>query len=394
MRLCVVSGTFHPEPGGPPTFLYRLLPELVRRGHTIEVITYGEANAPTGYPYRVTRISRRQSIPGRLLALTREVFSAGRRADAFLVSDYGLPVAIANLILRKPLLLKNVGDFAWEFSTRHRWIPTGQTIDEFQIARHSPRVNFLRAVQHWYTGAADAVIAPSHYSAGLVAGWGVPASKVRVIYNALDSVSDLPSRDSARRELGISQPLIVTVARLTPWKGVDGLLRALKAVRRQMPSARLIVVGDGPERSALEREAASLDDAASFVGTQPPERVPLYLRAADVFALFSTYEGLPHIVLEAMQAGTPVVVSDAGGNTEVVTHGENGWVAPKGDEAALAESLLEALRDPELAGSRARAAIESLARFSWPRMVDEYDAALRGLKDLLGFRNPEGLDEV
>ncbi|MEK7809208.1 MAG: hypothetical protein AAB571_09060, partial [Chloroflexota bacterium] len=60
MRLCVVSGTFHPEPGGPPTFLYRLLPELIQRGHSIHVVTYGERDAPTDYPYAVTRISRRQ----------------------------------------------------------------------------------------------------------------------------------------------------------------------------------------------------------------------------------------------------------------------------------------------------------------------------------------------
>ncbi len=377
MRLCVVSGTFHPEPGGPPTFLYRLLPELVRRGHEIEVVTYGESDAPTDYPYPVTRISRRQPIPLRLFHFTRAVLRAGRRASAFFVSDYGLPVAVVNLILRRPILIKNVGDFAWEFSTRHKWIPAGQTIDEFQTAPLSPRVNLLRAVQRWHTGAADTLIAPSRYSAGLVIRWGIPESKVRVIYNALDPVDDLPTRDSVRRELNVDSPLIVTVARLAPWKGVAGVIRALAQVQREFPSARLIVVGDGPERSALEREAASLGDAVLFVGTQPPDRVRLYLRAADVFVLFSTYEGLPHTVIEAMQVGAPVIVSDAGGNIEVVTHGESGWVVPKDDETALAISIIEVLRDPVLAASRAQAASVMLNRFSWPRLVDEYDTALR-----------------
>ncbi len=380
MRICVVSGTFHPEPGGPPTFLYRLLPELVQRGHTIEVVTYGEPAAPADYPYPVTRISRRQPILFRLLAFARAVLRAGRRVDVFFVSDYGLPVAMANLMLHKPILLKNVGDFAWEFSTRHNWIPAGQTIDEFQTAPHSPRVNLLRTVQRWHTGAADTLIAPSRYSAGLVIGWGILPSKVRVIYNALDPVDDLPTRDSVRRELNVDSPLIVTVARLAPWKGVAGVIRALAQVQREFPSARLIVVGDGPERSALEREAASLGDAVLFVGTQPPDRVRLYLRAADVFVLFSTYEGLPHTVLEAMQAGTPVVVSDAGGNVEVVTHGQNGWVVPKGDEAAMAKTLIEVLRDPAEAERRANKATESLDRFSWPLLVDEYDAAIKSLE--------------
>ncbi|MEK7326013.1 MAG: hypothetical protein AAB217_12220, partial [Chloroflexota bacterium] len=70
MKICVVSGTFHPEPGGPPTFLYHLLPDLVRRGHLVEVITYGEPGSPADYGYAVTRISRRQPIPFRLLAFT------------------------------------------------------------------------------------------------------------------------------------------------------------------------------------------------------------------------------------------------------------------------------------------------------------------------------------
>jgi len=116
-----------------------------------------------------------------------------------------------------------------------------------------------------------------------------------------------------------------------------------------------------------------------FVGTQSPERVRLYLRAADLFALFSTYEGLPHTVLEAMQVGTPVVVSDAGGNTEVVTNGETGWVVPKGDERALAAALVEGLNNPALARRYAQTALARLDRFSWARLVDDYDAALRGL---------------
>jgi glycosyltransferase involved in cell wall biosynthesis len=380
MRLCVVSGTFHPEPGGPPTFLYHLLPELQQHGHDIEVLTYGEADAPNTYPYRVTRVSRRQPIPLRLLAFTRAILRAGRRADAFLISDYGLPVALANLILRKPGLLKNVGDFAWEFSTRHHWIPTGQTIDEFQTAPHGVRVNFLRQVQRWYTASADVIVAPSHYSASLVRGWGIATEKVRVIYNALDPIVIHQSRAEARQTLQLdSRRLIVTVARLTPWKGIVHLIRALPEVQRSVPGARLIVVGDGPERAALEKEASPLGESVTFVGTQSPERVRLYLRAADVFALFSTYEGLPHTVLEAMQVNTPVVVSDAGGNVEVVTDGETGWVVTKGDERGLAAALCEALQNPTEAARRAQAAQSQLSRFSWPHLVDEYDLALKSL---------------
>jgi glycosyltransferase involved in cell wall biosynthesis len=358
-----------------------LLPALQQRGFEIEVITYGEADAPTTYPYHITRISRRQSIPRRVFAMARAILQAGRHADAFFVSDYGLPVALANLILHKPSLLKNVGDFAWEFSTRRHWIPTGQTIDEFQTASHSWRVNLLRQVQRWYALAADTVVAPSQYSASLVLGWGIAANKVRVIYNALDPITNNQSRADARRELQLdSAPLIVTVARLTPWKGIVHLIRALPQVRDSVPNTRLIIVGDGPERAALEREAAPLSEAVTFVGAQSLESVHLYLRAADVFALFSAYEGLPHTVLEAMQVGIPVVVSNAGGNPEVVAQGETGWVVAQGDEHALAVALGEALQNPAEAKRRAQTAHSQLDRFSWARLVDEYEAALRALR--------------
>ncbi len=379
MKICVVSGTFHPEPGGPPTFLYHLLPELARRGHIVEVVTYGETGSPADYGYPVTRIPRRQPIPLRLLAFTRAVFNAGRRADVFFVSDYGLPVALVNLVLHRPLVLKNVGDFAWEFSTRHHWIPVGQTIDEFQTAPHSLRVNFLRAVQRWYTRAAACVIAPSHYSARLVKGWSVAPARVQVIYNALDSAVDMPVRETSRQTLGVNGPLLVTVARLVPWKGVAEVIRVLAVVRREFSTARLIIVGDGPQRAELEAQAAPFGEAVLLVGAQPPERVRQYLHAADLFVLFSTYEGLPHAVLEAMQAGTPVVVSDAGGNIEVVTDGETGWVAPKGDEPALSAAIIEALSNPQLAAARAAAATVRLNRFSWLRLVDEYEAALKAV---------------
>lgn len=376
MRICVVSGTFHPEPGGPPAFLFRLLPALQQRGFKIHVVTYGEANSQR-YPYAVTRVSRRYPLPVRLILFALEVWRHGRNADLFFVSDYGLPVAAVNLFLRKPVVLKNVGDFAWEFSTRRGWIPSQQSIDDFQTASHSWRVNMLRAAQRWHTARANIIIAPSRYSASIVAGWKIDPQKIHVIYNALDPVEALPGRAEARRSLGIGQPTIVTVARLAPWKGVDGLIHAFGRLLPQFPSLRLMVVGDGPERSKLERLAGEVSDQIEFVGAQPPQQVWQYLCAADVFALFSTYEGLPHTVLEAMQAGTPVVVSDAGGNTEVVTDGKTGQVVPVGNTERLADAIAGLLGNPARAQHLAAEAKTHLSRFSWDALVEQYSSAIQ-----------------
>ena len=372
MKICVVSGTFHPEPGGPPTFLYHLLPDLVRRGHLVEVITYGEPGSPADYGYAVTRISRRQPIPFRLLAFTRAAFSAGRRADVFFVSDYGLPVALANLGLRKPVVMRLVADFAWEFCQLHGWIPETQTVEAFQTAKHSLRVRLLRQAQAFYTRAASRIIVPSEHVARLVrAGGGTP----QVIYNAIDGkpFADLPPRTG-----GFT---LITVARLAPVKGVDVAIRALAQVRRSHPQARLIVVGDGPARNNLEQlcRELELDRSVQFTGALPVDSVARHLGAADVGVLGSRTEGLPHLALEAMAAGTPLVATRVGGTPEVVADGVNGLLVPPDDPSAMAQAILRLFDDPALGERLTHAGRATLERFSWPRLVDAYEATLLGV---------------
>src|SRR3972149_2710173 len=370
MRICVVSGTFHPEPGGPPTFLYRLLPELVRRGHEIEVVTYGESDAPTDYPYPVSRISRRRPIPLRLIAFTRAVLKAGRWADAFFVCDYGLPVIAANVLLRKPVVLRVVADFAWEFCQRHGWIEAGQSVMDFQTAHHTLRVQLLRWTQVAYARAATRVIVPSEYVARLVRGWG---SNPRVIYNAIELE---PFRDLLVCPAGHD---LITVARLTPVKGVDVIIRAFALLRPMHPPADLTVVGDGPARVELETLCRDLplDESVSFTGALTIDDVARRMAAADGVVLGSRTEGLPHVVLEAMAARTPVVATRVGGTPEVVKDGVNGLLVPAEDPGALAEAVSKLWSDAALADRLQQGGLSTLDRFSWRRLVDEYDEALR-----------------
>ena len=375
MRICVVTGTFHPEIGGPPTYLYHLLPALVERGHEITVVTYGDVAQEFEYPYRVMRVSRRRPIPVRLFWFTWQVWRAARDCDLIFVNGYGLPPAVVNLWLGKPMALKVVSDFAWEYAVRHGLIDSGENIDDFQQRQHGFVVRLLRALQRWYVNRAQAIIVPSRYLAGIVQSWGVPPEKLRVIYNAVDlaAYGHLPVREDARRELHLDGKVILTVARLTPWKGVDRLIALLPRLRDQVPDANLVVVGDGPERADLERlaEQTGVPHAVRFAGQVPRDRVALYLRAADVFVLYSGYEGLPHIVLEAMLAGTPVVASAKGGIPEVIEDGVTGRLVPWGDETRLRDALLKALSDPAKAASWAERAPARIVRdFSWAGLVE------------------------
>jgi glycosyltransferase involved in cell wall biosynthesis len=363
-RLLIASGIFHPEPGGPATYLHELLPELQTRGWDVRALAYG--NAPTdGYPYPLTRIARRP-FPLRQVAYARAVLPLLGWADVVYIHTLGLPLIGSR---RAPRVLKIVGDQAWERAVRRGWVSPVTDIDAFQHARFSLRVEAAKAARSREVRSMDAVIVPSHYLKQMVLGWGVPDERVRVIYNALPPEHAAPQMTpaGARASLGLPDgPLLLTAARLLPWKGVDHLLAALRA----LPDVRLVVAGDGPELDSLKAQAVALGvaDRARFLGRVGRETMPLLLRAADYLVLYSGYEGLSHTILESLRVGTPVIASDKGGNPEIVRDGVNGLLAPYVDRAALTDVLRSAFVPGRRAGLAANSAV-GLERFDFAHMV-------------------------
>jgi|SRR5690554_6721077 glycosyltransferase involved in cell wall biosynthesis len=371
MRLFVASGIFHPEPGGPATYLFRLLPELQARGHEVRLLTFGDAPVE-GYPYPVRRIPRR-FLPLRFADYARAARPLAQWSDLIFANSLGLPLVG---LPPRPRVLKVVGDLAWERAVNRGWIPPTEDIDAFQTRRYAWQVMLLKRQRSREVRRADALIVPSEYLRWMVIGWGAPPERVTVIFNALapDAAASTRSPDDARSELGLPPgPLLLTVARLTAWKGVDSLLRALARV----PDVRLLIAGDGPEEARLRALAGSLrlGERAQFLGRVDRARLATYFRAADYTALYSGYEGLPHVLLESLLSGTPVIASDKGGNPEVVRHGENGLLVPYPDEDALVAALETAFSGD----TRVRLAAGTgagLERFRWPALVEQTAALL------------------
>lgn len=158
-----------------------------------------------------------------------------------------------------------------------------------------------------------------------------------------------------------ADPTVVCVAALRHEKGHDVLLKAFSIVRREVPRARLVLVGGGPGRQELEEQVrtAGLHESVEFVGLVPD--IWTYLRDADVFAVASHNEALGIAIMEAMAAGLPVVASDVGGIPEVVEAGVTGELFAVGDHVQLARHLSDLLRSPERRGSMSAAA-ETAAR--------------------------------
>lgn len=198
---------------------------------------------------------------------------------------------------------------------------------------------------------------------------------------------DLPERASCREQLGWDQNQLVigTVGRLRPQKNLSLLLEALSTLHQassspqagRLAQIQLMVIGEGPLRTQLAAltHRLQLEDTVKFLGERTD--VPCLLRALDLFVLTSRWEGCPLSVLESMAAGTPVLVTNAPGSTEVIKHGYNGVVAQP-DPASVAEGIAKLATMPGFAAQLTQNALAEVhSRFDCARMVAETLAVYR-----------------
>ncbi|OZC37245.1 glycosyltransferase [Marinobacter vinifirmus] len=204
----------------------------------------------------------------------------------------------------------------------------------------------------------------------------MPKSKIQVIYNGIQPLKANPARISElRSELGIPEDSFVygTVSRLDPVKNQTMMLQSFARCLKDYPESYLLMVGDGPERQALEALAASLglSEKVCFTGfiNEPAQHLALM----DAFLLSSHTEGTSMTLLEAMSLGLPAVVTAVGGNVEVVEHELSGLIAPDSDTAAFAKEMVRLQQQTTLREKISEAARDRFqSRFSAEAMVKSY----------------------
>lgn len=210
-----------------------------------------------------------------------------------------------------------------------------------------------------------------------------PKEKVRLIRNGMTPPSLPAGFDAAakKRDLGLGGgPLVGAVSRLHRQKGLVHLVRAAALFGTLRPEASVAVVGGGPLREGLEKEARKwgLRDKFRFLGERAD--APEILACFDVFVLPSLWEGLPYALVEAAAAGRPIVATAIDGVLEVVRDGETGLLVPPANPEALSAAVLRLLGDPALAGRLGRAAREAVPpRFGMEAMIGETAALYRNL---------------
>lgn len=374
MNILIPSGIFPPDIGGPANFVPRIAQWLALRGHVVNVVCWSDelVGDDGQYAFRVYRIARRGSRFSRLLKTVMQLYRLGRSADVIFANSLDLEARIAASLLRKPELHKVVGDRAWEIARVSGWY--ADTIDDYQIGKKPFRLRLLDLLRNFSLARASLIVAPSHYLANIVAGWNAGPCATQVIYNSteLDATFqpiDLPAYNGKT---------ISTVCRLVPWKGVDSLIGVLA----RLPDCRLVIAGSGPDKKKLQNlaEQLGLADRVLFLDQVEKRQVRALLEASDLFVLNSGYEGLPHVVLEAMAARVPVIATDVGGTGEVVRHNETGMLISFGNDQQLFDRINQLLSSPELSLKltvNARKMIEQ--KFEEEACFLAYENALSGL---------------
>jgi len=253
----------------------------------------------------------------------------------------------------------------------------GVAADEARFERGRPRLALrtIAAIEAHNARRADLVVVPSEYSARIAsAAYDLPARAIEVVPEGIDLAPwkelrrSPPPRDDPH-------PTILTVARQYPRKDTRTLLDAMPRVLADIPTARLRVVGGGPELEALRAHADGLGIGRSveFLGAvaDDAEVRREYFRA-DVFCLPTRQEGFGIVLLEAMAAGVPIVTTTAGAVPEVVRDGRDGLLVPPGQPDALADALLRLLGDAPLARSLAASGLDRVRRFEILAVTGEF----------------------
>ncbi len=313
MKLLIAADIFPPESGGPATYAVTLANELTKQGVGVRIVSLNPNSDKSKVNCKISSVWFKNKLLRYFNYFVLLFINAIGVNTVYAMGpvNAGLPAWIVARILRKKFVVKVVGDYAWEQGQVSGVIK--DSIDDFQKKNYGGKIGRLKKIETSVVKNADAVITPSKYLRKIVIGWGANENSVEVIYNEVEFIKGKPIEHSGENWL-------ISVGRLVPWKGMDTLIEVIAEICKEAPEWRLKIVGDGPEMENLKKRIidTNLTHIVELTGNLSKEKTLSYIASADVFILNSSYEGLSHVIVEAMNQGVPVLASDVGGNPESV----------------------------------------------------------------------------
>jgi len=382
MRILIATGIFPPEIGGPAKYVPEIAEALVAKGHQVTVIAPRNLSVPSPIhnpPYHLLHFPHAHYARyiNLIIELKRAFFAIlheAQNCDIIFSNGLELPSIWVSQLTKKPLIMKIVGDRAWElFHTRRK---TALTIEEFQFSKKWNH-RLLRNIFHDGAKKANAIIVPSQYLSRIVENWGIEKKKIFVIYNSINENAEyLKQCNNLDTSLGFSSGIrLVSIGRLLPHKNIDEIIKILPSI----PAANLVLIGDGPLKNLLQQLAVELglSDRVMLVGSQDQIFIhKLLSKNCDIFILNSSYEGLPHVLLEASYNNIPIIATRVGGTIEFIQDKVTGLLITPHNSEELIKAINTLTENTRLRQEIILNAKKRLKCFSFKRMVIETEKLL------------------
>lgn len=366
MKILYWTPQFWPEIGGIPTLAMQTLPALTERGYDFLIVTY----------QGITEQSEHGEYQG--LPIRRFPFwNALEKNDVGLNQDTIKQIVDLKRSFAPDLIHINFSGytaFFQQMTARYQPAPTRISLHgDLSGLENNPATVLVRLFQDadWVTAVSGAVLAEARrLLPGIV-------QRPSVVYGctAIPAIDPLP--------LPVEKPCLVAIGRLVHEKGFDLLLEAVPGILARFPNLSVKLIGDGPERPALEQQVVNLGLQAciEFTGSVPHEDIPAQINIASLVIIPSRYlEAFGLVALEAAWMARPVVATNIGGLAEVVVDGETGRLVKMEAPEALAQAVIDLLANPSMStrmGWAARARVQE--KFSFENHLQEYDGLYRRL---------------
>ena len=271
------------------------------------------------------------------------------------LADTGLAAIIVGSILKIPVITSLLGKDIFD------------PIDPVPTKWHNCLV--------WLMEKSSKVIACSKDQKRRAQVMGV-SSDISVIPHGVNTKKFVPSiKVDIKKKLGIRGPMVLSVQRLHPRKGLTYLIDAIPIILDKIPSAKFVIVGTGSEKMKIEKKinALRIENSVKLVGFVPESELTHYYANCDLFVLHSLYEAFGIVLLEAMACGKPVVATKCGGIPEVVINEKTGLLSPPRKANELARACIKILQSPEMKQKMGQNGLNRvLKRFSWDSLVKKY----------------------
>src|SRR3954470_25015630 len=375
------------------TYVHDINRHLVRRGHSVTVVTPGDPSLARSDMFDGVKIVRfplelppdltygrvaqsRVSWLGKFARVVvmahymeaqhRAILSEARANGADVIhAHWAIPTGPAAVLAARKLRVPSV-------ITMHG----GDVYVNPEQGYDFPTRWYVRPALRWTLRHAGALTAITEDCRQHALRAGAPDDHIRLVFNGTDLRRFSPGANGSAPDMQFGPNMIFACRQLFPRKGIRFLLEAAAQLKPRFPDLKVVLAGDGFERPELARLAADLgiESDVTFLGWVPNADLPPYYRAAAVSVIPSLEEGFGIPAAEAMGCEVAVVASDAGGLPEVVEDGVTGLVVPRGDSAALAKAIGSLLADPERRRQMGQAGrARALRLFDWDRTAEQFE---------------------